>query len=266
MVSDVATTKPHTTEPRGSIQSVERALNILETLAGSGGMTLTELAADVGLVPSTAHHLLATLVKRGYAAQHPTRRTYALGAAAKTLARPAADDLDLLQAADPAMRELAATSGESVVLTVLRGSELATVSSIESSRTTTATYGWTSLASAAHATAPGKAILAWLPEQRLVDVVGSTKLTMFTDTTITGLDPLVQHLRLVRRHRVAVDRDEFANGLSSVAGTIRDANGAVIGAISCCLPSLRADKKRLDELGLHVISSAERISEAFSSH
>lgn len=265
MTETIATYQP-SAGARGSIQSVERALNLLEALAGSGGMTLTDIANEVGLVPSTAHHLLATLVKRGYAQQNPTRRTYGLGSAALALARPAADDLDLLQAADPVMRELAATTGESVVLTVLRGSALATVSSIESNRTTTASYGWTSLAAAAHATAPGKAILAWLPEQRLTDVVGEGSLERFTDTTIDALEPLVEHLRLVRRHRVAIDRDEFADGLSSAAGTIRDANGAVIGAISCCLPSRRASEVRVDEISQNVIISAERISQALSTH
>ena len=66
---------------RHNIQSVDRALYLLETIAEAGGeATLTELATRTGLNISTCHHLLATLIQRGFAAKVPGRRLYALGA------------------------------------------------------------------------------------------------------------------------------------------------------------------------------------------
>src|SRR5215471_16588816 len=66
---------------RHSIQSVDRALFLLETIAEAGGeATLTELASRTGLNISTCHHLLATLIQRGFATKVPGRRLYALGA------------------------------------------------------------------------------------------------------------------------------------------------------------------------------------------
>src|SRR5215475_4626239 len=66
---------------RHNIQSVDRALYLLETIAEAGGeATLTELATRTGLNISTCHHLLATLIQRGFATKVPVRRLYALGA------------------------------------------------------------------------------------------------------------------------------------------------------------------------------------------
>src|SRR5689334_18792568 len=63
-----------------SIQSVDRALFLLETIAEAGGeATLTDLANRTRLNISTCHHLLATLIQRGFAAKVPGRRLYALG-------------------------------------------------------------------------------------------------------------------------------------------------------------------------------------------
>src|ERR1043165_1834594 len=66
---------------RHNIQSVDRALFLLETIAEAGGeATLTELSHRTGLNISTCHHLLATLIRRGFATKVPGRRLYALGA------------------------------------------------------------------------------------------------------------------------------------------------------------------------------------------
>src|SRR5713226_4356792 len=72
--------RPRANGDRHSIQSVDRALFLLETIAEAGGeATLTELATRTGLNISTCHHLLATLIKRGFAAKVQGRRLYALG-------------------------------------------------------------------------------------------------------------------------------------------------------------------------------------------
>src|ERR1700690_746375 len=104
---------------RHSIQSVDRALFLLETIAEAGGeATLTELATRTGLNISTWHPLLATLIKRGFAPKVPGRRLYALGARILYLGH-AYLQVDLPRRAHPYMENINLTTGETVHLAAL---------------------------------------------------------------------------------------------------------------------------------------------------
>lgn len=248
---------------RGPVQSVGRALAVLDLLARHDGLRLSEIAKSTGLVASTAHHLLATLINCNYAMQSPTG-LYLLGPAARALGRPGPTDMDLVQAAEPVLRHLAAATGESVLLVVLKASSLRTVSVLDSTRSVRASYGWGDFGGAAHATSVGKAALAWLPPQVGDDLLGA-ELVGFTAATVTDRAVLREEMRHVRHRRVATDRDEFIEGLSSLAGTVRDANGGVLGAIACCLPTPRALPDTLEPLRRAVIDAADRLSAALSA-
>jgi len=252
-----------TADRRGPIQSVGRALAVLDLLAAHDGLRLTDIARSTGLAAPTAHHLLATLINCEYASQS-AGGLYTLGPAARALGRPGATDIDVVQAADPVLRRLAADTGESVLLAVLKGSALRTVSVLDSTRSIRASYGWEDLTGAAHATSVGKAALAWLPAHAGDDLLGG-ELRAYTDATVTERDALLDEMRLVRRHRVATDHGEFAEGLVSAAGTVRDANGAVLGAIACCLPGLRATPEVMRAVEQAVVAAADDLSAAMST-
>ncbi len=88
----------------GSVQSVERAILLLELLAASGGgAALTEIARQTGLNISTCHHLLATLMRAGYVTQLPNRRTYALGARVLHLGQAFLRQVDVPRRAQPVL-------------------------------------------------------------------------------------------------------------------------------------------------------------------
>ena len=104
---------------RHSIQSVDRALFLLETIAEAGGeATLTDLSVRTGLNISTCHHLLATLIQRGFAAKVPGRRLYALGARILYLGH-ACLQVDLPRRAQPFLEAINAATGETVHIAVL---------------------------------------------------------------------------------------------------------------------------------------------------
>ena len=104
-------------------------------------------------------------------------------------------------------------------------------------------------ANAAHATATGKAILAWLPPTELDRIVADKGLTAFTPNTITDIEKLGEELRLVRRNGYAIDREEFRPGVICLGAAIRDHAGAVVGSISVSSPAfpLHAGIYRADE-------------------
>lgn len=233
-------------DERRTIQSVERALDILEVLAtGADEMRLNEIARATGLNISTCHHLIATLLDRGYVGQSSRGRTYFLGAKTLELSRSRAAMVDLVQAAMPALRALNQDSGETVHLDVLRGRDLTTLAKLESQHPVRVVIDDAIKAGAVHAAATGKAMLAWLPETELTRILADTALEYFTGNTLRSRDELVESLRLVRRHGFALDREEYQPGVVGVGAAIRNHSGAVIGAVSCSMPTMRADERHL---------------------
>ncbi|HEV7407957.1 MAG TPA: helix-turn-helix domain-containing protein, partial [Bradyrhizobium sp.] len=158
---------PRRDPERASIQSVGRALTLLETIAELGGeTTLSRLASRTGLNISTCHHLLATLVQRGFVTKGLGRRGYALGARILYLSH-ACLQVDLPRRAQSALDRINQSTGETVHLAALQGDELVTVLKREARHAVRVDAGALGTSDAAHATATGKAMLAWLPEDEI---------------------------------------------------------------------------------------------------
>lgn len=235
-----------------SIQSVDRALFLLETIAEAGGeATLTELATRTGINISTCHHLLATLIKRGFAAKVPGRRLYALGAHILYLGH-ACLQVDLPRRAQPYLEAVNRATGETVHLAGLQGDAVVTLAVREARHAVRVDTGKIGKLEAPHATAVGKAILAWLPEDEIRRILADG-MKRFTEKTVTDFTEFLEALRIVRRNGYALDSEEFLPGVICVGAAIRDQAGAVIGAISASTPSMRASEAHIalmrDEIG-----------------
>ena len=102
------------TETAGGVQSVDRALRILEILARSGESGVTEIAAALEVHKSTAFRLVATLEQHGLVEQVEGRGKYRLGVGLLRLAGATSARLDVVQEARPLCKQLAATTGETV--------------------------------------------------------------------------------------------------------------------------------------------------------
>jgi len=245
---------------RGSVQSVDRALTLLEVLAQStGGTALTDLAGRTGLNISTCHHLLATLVKWGYVAKVPGRR-YALGARGLHLGQAFLKQVDLPRRAQPFIERISEDTGETVHLAVLQGDTVITLLKRDGRHAVRVDTGALGTSDAVHATATGKAMLAWLPEGEIRRILAIKGMAAFTPTTITDPDAFVRELQLVRRHGHALDREEFQPGVICVGAAIRDHLGAVVGAISASAPTLRATEPHLNAMRDAVMASARALS------
>jgi IclR family acetate operon transcriptional repressor len=243
-----------------SIQSVDRALTLLETIAELGGeTTLSRLASRTGLNISTCHHLLATLVARGFVTKGLGKRGYALGARILYLSHVCLQ-VDLPRRAQSAVDRINQATGETVQLAALQGDELVNVLKRESRHAVRVDGGTMGTAAAVHATATGKAILAWLPEDEIRRVVMAHGMARFTPNTITDFTDLMEALRIVRRNGVAFDREEFRPGVICVGAAIRDQSGAVVGAISASAPTMRASEEHLDQMRDEVLAATRALS------
>jgi IclR family acetate operon transcriptional repressor len=247
---------------RHSIQSVDRALFLLETIAEAGGeATLTELATRTGLNISTCHHLLATLIQRGFAAKVPGRRLYALGARILYLGH-ACLQVDLPRRAQPYLENVNRATGETVHLAALQGDSVITLAVREARHAVRVDTGRLGKVEAPHATSVGKAIMAWLPEDEIRRIVGDG-MKRYTDKTITELPALIESLRIVRRNGFALDREEFLPGVICVGAAIRDQAGTVIGAISASTPSMRATEEHIALMRDEICAATRALSAEF---
>ena len=247
---------------RNSIQSVDRALLLLETIAELGGeATLTDLANRAGLNISTCHHLLATLIKRGFATKVAGRRLYALGARMIYLGH-ACLQVDLPRRAQPYMETINRITGETVHLAALQGDSVVTLAVREARHAVRVDTGRIGKVEAPHATSVGKAILAWLPEDEMHRILAHG-MKRCTENTITEFPAFVEALRLVRRSGYSIDREEFLPGVICVGAAIRDQAGTVIGAISASTPSMRATDEHIALMRDEITAATRALSAEF---
>ncbi|MES9875469.1 MAG: IclR family transcriptional regulator [Candidatus Sedimenticola sp. PURPLELP] len=251
---------------RRRIQSVERALEILEVLAAAPGeVRLNQIADAMNLNVSTCHHLISTLVDRGYAAQSSQGRTYFLGNKILELSGSRMRQFNLADRVMDDLRGLNELTGETVHLAALQGSELVTLAVLDSRHPVRVVQGTAGKSNAIHATATGKAILAWLPEIEIDRILAMKGQTQFTDKTVTDRDELMAELRLVRRNGISYDDEEYQPGVFCVGAAIRDYSGATIGSFSCSMPTMRATKEHVGAVEEAVRNTARAMSKAMGT-
>lgn len=248
---------------RHNIQSVDRALFLLESIAEAGGeTTLTDLSHRTGLNISTCHHLLATLVQRGFAAK-VAGRLYALGPRILHLGQ-ACRQVDLPRRAQPYLEAVNRATGETVHLAAVQGDAVVTLAVREARHAVRVDTGRTGKIDAPHATSVGKAILAWLPEDEMRRILAGG-LKRCTPNTITDFSELLQSLRYVRRDGYAIDREEHLPGVICVGAAIRDQAGTVIGGISASTPAMRASEEHIALMRDEITKAARGISAEFGA-
>ena len=217
----------------GGVQSVHRALDVLEALAAAGGTaTLGDLAAACGLPAPTLHRLAATLADRGYLRQSPDRR-YSLGSRLVPLG---ADANALLgERALPVLRGLAELTGESANLAVLtqgRAEYVAQAPGRHAMRIFTEVGNRVAL----HCTGVGKALLAAVPPDQATRLIAAVPLAARTAPTITDPAALQAEIALIRARGYALDEGEMEIGVRCVAVGLP---GATPMAVSVSGPSAR---------------------------
>lgn len=229
-----------------TIQSVDRALTVLEVVASErDGLSLSNIAGRTGLNSSTCHHLISTLVQRGYITHVSRSRGYALGPKIREINDFVEREMEPSVLLREDLKALGNHLGHGVQLAVLSDTSLMTKLSFASPVNQVQEPDEIEKMTALHATATGKAILAWIPDTELVRVISANGLNTYTPRTITSLSGLVEELRLVRRQKYAIDDEEFREGIVCIGSAIRKQGGEVVASISTTIQAeLATDEYR----------------------
>ncbi len=240
------------------VQSVDRAVSILELLAGRGELGITELATRLGVHKSTAFRLASALERRGLIEQARERGAYRLGFGLLRLAGAMSGQMELNQQGRPVCQRLADEVGETVNIAVLDGSSAVNIDQVLG-RSSITTHNWVGQRTPLHATSSGKVLLAHLPEDRAVALIAEG-LEAATPRTVTDPAALSEQLARARESGYAFTVEELEPGLNAVAAPIRGPGGRVIAAVSVSGPSFRLPEERIPAVAARVIAAATEIS------
>jgi len=243
---------------QSTVQSVDRAITVLEVLADAGEAGVTDIARKLGVHKSTAFRLVAALEKRGLVEQNSERGKYRLGMGILHLAGATTASLDLVQESRPLCRALAAQTNETVNLAILSDG-LALYLDQVSGSSALQSHNWVGQRIPLHATSNGKVLLSGLPDSEVARIV-RRPLRAYTAETITAMKGLLAVLAAVRAEGHAVAVDEFEIGLTAVAAPVRDFHGDVIASVSVSGPTFRLDSDRLDGIVDNTKRTAASIS------
>jgi IclR family acetate operon transcriptional repressor len=240
--------RPRGREGGGTVQSIERALSLLEALEDSRGeIGIAELSKRVGLHVSTVHRILATLVARGYARQNPETGRYALGAKALHLAESYLGQMDIRRVVRPVLERLSQETGETANLVILDRREALYLDKVESPQSLRI-FSRIGRRAPLHSTAVGKVLLAYRSKAQVDALLGRGPFERLTRHTITSVSQVRRELEKVHDQGFALDREECEEGACCIAVPIRNAQGDVEAALGISAPTTRLTPRRMEEL------------------
>lgn len=239
------------------VQSVDRALAILEILAEKTEAGVTEISEIIGVHKSTISRLVDALVRRGLVEQVSDRGKFRLGIGLIRLAGSASAQLDSVIQSRPVAKELATTFGETVNIATLDGREVLYLDQVVGPNTISMRT-WVGKRVPAHATATGKVLTAWLSEPNRI-AVQPKKWIKFAKNTITDFESLELELAKVRKNGYAIASAELEEELVAIAAPIRNNHKEVVAAIAISGPAFRLSKKEFSVISQALIFAAEKI-------
>jgi IclR family transcriptional regulator, acetate operon repressor len=247
------------------VQSVERALSLLETVAGSADpVPLAQLTDVLGIDPSSVFRLANTLKRRGFLANPNGRKHYVLGPAVWRLSREYDRSRMLISICREPIKTLANATGETAHLAIREAREVLFIDHHASEDQGVIVTGQTGKRMPLHCTAHGKALLADFELAELKALFGNTTLERFTARTSVSLSELAKACVRGRTDGYAIDAGECLDDVECVAAPLRDRTGMVIGSIGVSAPANRMSKGRNIQLARQVCETARQINAVLS--
>jgi IclR family acetate operon transcriptional repressor len=243
-----------------SVRAVERALDVLLCFTNqTPELTMTQIAEQVGIHKSTAHRLLATLENKRFIQRDQDTGIYRLGIRLLQMAYLTLEQNDLRRLVVPYMHRLCDKYEENIDLAVLDDTDVIFVNILEGPQRV-------KLAAAigqrlpAYATASGKAILAFLPEKSLQNILdqGMPQLTPYT---IHTKEEFFIHLGTIKRFGFAISEQELEEQINAVAAPILSQGGFPIASIAVAGPAYRLTHERMLEIGPDLVATTREISQ-----
>lgn len=247
--------------PQGTykVQALDRAFAVLDLLGESDTpLGLAQVAASLQLHKSTAHRFLMVL-ERHHMVERTANGKFRLGLRLFDFGNRAIEQYDLRERAQPHLRRLVTETEETAHLCILEQARVIYIDKIEPARTVRMITRIGS-SNAVHCTSVGKAMLAFLPEDRVNEILRRTKFERHTHRTIASAEALRVEIEKTRRRGYAIDDEELEEGLRCIAVPLLDTQRMPVAAVSVSGPSFRVTAQKLPAIANHLLQCVRGIS------
>lgn len=247
----------------GMVNALARGLAILECFGrnGTGELSLTEIARRTSLSKTTAFRLVRTLLHLGFMNQDPESERYYLAPRVLGLGYAVLEGMEVRELAFPYLKELSRKCGETVNMAVLDGTELVYVERLKTQQIININLHIGSRLPL-YNTSMGRALIAYKPEAWLRDYIAKLP-PEAAEYSRRGGKKLREILRDVGEKKYAINNEDLARGLRSVATQIRNHKGEVVAAINIAVPSARVSLDELEKnYAPQLLVAAQQISAA----
>jgi IclR family transcriptional regulator, pca regulon regulatory protein len=248
-------------------QSLERGLAILSAFrSGRPLLGVSELGRDIGLSRSTTHRYVATLAALGYLRQDSGTKKYRLGPRVLDLGFSAINSMELREVAAPHLRQLSDDTGYTVNMAILDELDIVYVERCRSGRAAQREIDLNLHVGArlpAYCTSLGKVLLAFLPADEQTARLEQIDFTRRGPNTLTSRTALVAELKRVRENGFAINNEELAYGLRSIAAPVLSHDGAAAAAINLAVHSSMVS---MNDLVARLSPTLRRAAHEISAH
>lgn len=237
----------------GSRRTVDRAFEIVDVLAQEGALRGSAVAEELDMPVSTVHDYLQALVATGYVTK--TDNLYRTSTRFLEVGQRQRHRLDVFTAARDELETVAQETDEHVTMMIEERGEGVLIA-IQEGADAVSLFAYPGARMPLHATAPGKAILAYLPDERVEEILDEHGLVAVTNQTITDRDTLFEQLETIRERGYAVDDGERIAGMVCIAAPVLDKEDNVQASVCVCGPRSRIDDQRREAIADVVRRSA----------
>jgi len=246
------------------MKSINKALDILETLSKSGELRLSEICENTGYTKSTANLILAALLKRGYVSQKKKRGKYSLNRTYLTIHAEDENTQKLREISTPHLKELSNKFKENVILCVPHNNMARILVAAETKNVLT-TLVEVGAIIPLYCTSTGKILLANYSEKELEQYLKNVELNQLTPNTITDINHLRASLRMIKDEGFAYDNEEQIIGAKNVAVGIHGPDGQIIASLGITGPAVRLTLERMTGILPDIKKCALDISESLTN-
>jgi len=243
------------------INSIDRTLQMLQLFSPQKPeWGISEISKELNLYKSSIHNTLYTLLNRGFVVQNPSNDKYRLSIKFFELGSIVFGDIDLRKIAHPYLEEISREFNETVHMGILSDGD---VISIEQEKSNQSLHHQVFIGKRAplHCTGVGKAILAFLDQEKIEKIIRDKGLKKFTENTIVDINKLQDELTGIRKKGYAIDHMEHELGVRCIAVPIKDYQGKVIASLSVSGPAFRIKDEKIILIKEKVMKCCDLISQ-----
>ena len=251
----------HDTTDQNTVQSLDRAMILLDLMSHSAGLTLSDMAQQTGQAAATVYRALITLQAHGMVEVEEKGQLWHVGGGAFRVGSAFLRRTKVVERARAPMDALMRATGETANLGIESGDEVLFLSQVETHEAIRAFFP-PGTKGPMHVSGIGKALLAWYPADRVQGIIARQGLPKFTSLSITSETSLLRDLAHTRARGYSIDDQERASGMRCIAAPIFNAFGEAIAGLSVSGPAFRINLSDASQIGHAVRQAADSVTQA----